>query len=1346
LLAAGEDDLARVAVGDELDRAPQNEPLLFAALELALRDRRRDELAAVVAKLIALDEPVLRSALRFVLGVRDDDTSHVARLERIWSSRTDAGTRMLELSYHIERDDPLVAAAVAVRATSFGASREAAELAVRAAPRDPIACRLAAETLLASGDPATAHAFARWARCRSGATERAYAAARAAELDPALGRLWAQVLDLDPDDDYAAAQLRVVQPERVGELGMLAREPQIVNAAWELVRAGRNDAALALFEAPSTSWAMREAHAEALARNARWSECAEILEALAEAPGLLARSVILYRAALARTEATRLEANADKARELIALAIAAWRRVLESDPASPVADGLSIALAMRLDDEMLVDDVLARTAKSERSPWTASSLTLRRARRFLTSDPERAYEIAKSASTTIDDPRRYIVMLLAVVAARRFDEVPNILEERARQREGTDEAVISRLRAALLLMARGDQARAHELVASLEPIIPDLVRDLVAPERRRPVQSFAQLLRDAEEAESRADHAGALQRYMSAIALRPGNAHAIVPMLRIAARLRQTAPIVVHAKQQLAAPTADTAAQADAHEWLARIERERGSSTAADDHIERVLAIEPGRTDLHVWYACKLGREARFADLMQLRERQVADTPDSAALLSEIARLAIRGEQLSNDTFARLLREPPDRLALMYVEHALVPKQRAQPLAALAQQISEIFEDAPSRAAYTTRAADLLDTLGMRTETIALCRRALELAPAYSPALIVWQRAALVGEQWRELAMALAMRGGTTRDVRGASLFHLAGVVLMDKLDLHEQAANALSRALELDPNHIDALLRLRLLDERIPGSTPYAKILADRVAATTDPGLKLELFRLQAEEARRTGDRDAALRHCRSMIALAPADVRVHAAMSDIASEGSSREQAIAAIEARIAVERDFLILHSLNDRLGRLQAEHDAKAAVAAFQQAAMYRPDDLAVIERLAELAVRVKEWNIARSAIDRLLAHERSAEKQVRYLRAAATVQLRGFRDHAKAELHLRRAFELAPTDTENMRALVTLRAEAGESSSLRAYLDNTVQAMRTQASDGSADAYTFGLLASVLSLRAQLLGEDTHLAARAAAEAADVLGMRNPELLATQPAAHFVGARVDESLFAGTRQPRALELLVRMRDAVAKQSADLGLHGVGRRERLKHEHPAATMSIGLASSLGIERLEVYASTRDPFRFIVEPTSTPSLVLGESIASADLLRVRCAAGAALKLAQLGLAIPSRMSVDDLGVLVAAIVSLARPDLATDTDAVRALARSLRKHVTQAQLDAMASIVPERIEIEELARDIRSITWRAAFRACGSLRATLQLFVDIAGIDLQHGLVHEQGRGVVTYALST
>ncbi|HEY0254233.1 MAG TPA: hypothetical protein VGC41_22045, partial [Kofleriaceae bacterium] len=519
LLASGEQDLARVAVGEILDSAPSDIRALLAQLELTFLDGRTDEFGGTLEQIAhAVTDNELRAAVQsargalaahqndaaaaatwFSAAAESDPTSLLSRLGAVRqaAARGDGpgtGAALLDLAKQVVETDPTAAAALAIRTQHWTQSTPAAELAALALPGDPLVLRVAAETASQTNDPSVAgQAFAAWAASDTATpTERSYAAARAAELDPARGaELWRAALAHDPGDDYAAQQLRTAfiaagAPQLAIEVDLEVaadheRERARLRAAFGLIPQGKLEDAIALLQKGHAdrpeSLALTEALAEALAAASRWSERAKLLAELAADPGEhLDREVAQLRSALAWEEAVAAAMaveppNTEEIQQITAAALDAWERVLEGARGnSPAAHAAAIVLAQRLGDREVINEVLQRAQRAEASPWAASSIALRRARAILTGAPDLidAADAILADKPSIDDPRHTAWMVYAAARRNELGDAAQALEDRATLLGQTPEAGALRLRAAQLALDGGNAARATTLLAQVE--------------------------------------------------------------------------------------------------------------------------------------------------------------------------------------------------------------------------------------------------------------------------------------------------------------------------------------------------------------------------------------------------------------------------------------------------------------------------------------------------------------------------------------------------------------------------------------------------------------------------------------------------------------------------------------------------------------------------------------------------------------------------------------------------------------------------------------------------------------------------------------------------------------
>lgn len=1449
LMASGENDLARVAVGELLDAAPSDVRALLAQLELAFLDGRAEEFGSALEQLAhAVTDNELRAAVQQARGMlaahhndnagavtwfssaaESDPGSVGARLGAIreaagQSSGFAAAQGLLDLARTLVETDPMTAAAAALRAQHWAGGEtgtQAAELAAGSLPGDPLVTRIVAETSVAAMTPEdtsrAAAALSAWAGSSATAEERAYAAARAAELDPAHGaELWRHVLAIDPGDDYAAAQLRTAyvagdHTQAAIDVDKMvaqdpARERARLRAAFGMIAQGELDEAVRMLEearaAHPRSIAMADALAEALAAGGRWAERARLLGELAANPGdQLDRDVAQLRSALAWEEAVGAAAGVetpdqDELQRATAAALAAWEKLIESAQTSaPAAHAAAIVLATRLGDRNLLGEALSRAQAAERSPWAASSLALRRAR--LVSDDATRADAILGEQTSIDDPRRTVAQLLA--AARRGDlaDASNTLEERANVLDDTHEAAALRLRAAQLALDAGDATRATSLLRRVEKALPGvgIVSDLLNAARRRagdasgPVRvrkegagpasadEFARVIRDGDDAFARGDGAAALGLYQSALDMRPGDPLAAVPLIRVAMQLRDPEPIAAVALAQLrAAETAgDGAAKAEAYELLAHIDKElKQDAGSAQIALESASQADPTRIDLMHRLEREYAVGDQIGDLLRLRRSELEQIPldlarDRAAMMMDTAGLAER-DQRPDAELAELYRsaleaDPRHRLALLYLESIVRRAGASEELAKLEDQIAAYFEGDPrTQVAFYTRAGETLAELGKIDEAVQKFGRADEVVPGHVPALEGWRQAALKGQLWLDVAEAANRQAAVAPDAETkAALYHFAGVVLMDKALIGEQAMVAFKRTLDANPSHRDAFYRLRIVLEEDANHDELAVLLEKRLDHEHDRKQQIEIHRALADLKRNfLSDRDGAKKHYREILTTDPNDLRAHAAVADIAWEQGAWQEAAESLVSRARLERDPDILKTLCFRLGLIYAERlvDVPMALKAFQRALTYAPDDENTLVRLAELATQAGEWKLALGACERLVKAEQDADRRAVHLHRVARIFKQGFGDNKRAERALNLALDNAPTNDDALGELVKFYRDTNDMVSVRVHLNRVTGTMRTRAAHNPRDGVAYRVISRAMTARGSVGVPGSAAVAYAAAELANLLGAADePEriLLGDPPRivlAPILRPDADDVLFPRSIQTELRQIFTLLGDRIAKHvGVDLRVYGVARGDRLRaRDSNVATHAQDVATALGFGEIDVYVSTRQPHAMVAEPTSPVSLVLGQAIAQADARAIRFAAGSALKLAQGHLAIPARLSHEDLGILVVGLLRQFQTDFpAGDLDeaAIAAQTQKLKRLIPTglaAELRPFAlAIDGNQFREKEVARDLKIAGLRAGLVASGSLLAGLNILAAQAGTDVASFLADPVAQGLITFALS-
>ncbi|HUS66305.1 MAG TPA: hypothetical protein VMZ28_17255 [Kofleriaceae bacterium] len=984
-----------------------------------------------------------------------------------------------------------------------------------------------------------------------------------------------------------------------------------------------------------------------------------------------------------------------------AAALAAWRRVLELDPDSGPARAAALRLVERRGKAGDVLEVLEALQRSPAQPAVTVPIALRRAELLLSDhDRDGAEKVLRAgAALDPDDPRCHLSLLRLLAEDIRWEDAADLLNERADQLGERDEAISLRYRAAGLLLDKTEEIRlAVELLTPIVAARPDflIASDLIRAAQRRlgdaapaeggtippPVapgprgqdDTFVRLVREAESIEL-ADPARASELYSQALAAHPEDPLARDGFARAALRAGETAPLTDMALVDLrrAETMADGAAKATAYEELARIDADlRGDLNSAILGWESAVESDPGRISAlrSLERAYLAGSHDR--ELLRVYERllpALEEQRDQLAVLIEQGRLAVKAGRPREeilDLFRRLLEiDPQNRMALFRLESAARTEGPSLQLAELERAVARFFaSDARAQAAFLTRAGETLRSVGDGSQAIASFRAAVAALPGYAPALAGWRDAAVAGEMWQDVAdVAEREAESAVLDEERARLYHVAGVVLMDRSVSEERAVGALRRVLDIDPAHRDAFLRLKLLYEEMGRDLELVELYRARLAVEKDRHMQAVLHQGLAGLYRNFfDDREAARNHLQAALEIEPGNLRLVADLSDIAWELGDWASAAEALIARAGLETRPKVLRTIFYRLGTIYADRmpDARYAMMSFQKVLTYDPNDIGALERIADLAASGGDYRLALGACEHLIKQTRSDADKVPHLHRVARIYLEGFQDRQRAERALRVALDLDPTSDVALSALVGFYRDAGDARSARVHLDRVLGAMRQRLEVDPTQVRPYQVMARAFEAREAAGVAGSLAAARCAAEIAVLFGsddQRDAELAASAastrtPLGGIGVAEVDDMLFPAVASSSLRALFRLLGERFAKHAGtDVRRYGVGRGERLrKGSDPMAGAILELAAEMGIDDVDIYISPKQATVLAAEPTSPVSLVLGSQLASLDRpAELRFLVARALKLALASLPVPARQAPEEMGVMLGGLLRL-------------------------------------------------------------------------------------------------
>ncbi|MCG8420678.1 MAG: hypothetical protein MJE77_22390 [Proteobacteria bacterium] len=1084
-------------------------------------------------------------------------------------------------------------------------------------------------------------------------------------------------------------------------------------------------------------------------------------------------------------------------------AIDIWNRVLKNEPELALAHHTIVALAEMLEDSDVLEQALVRSQNANVDPWYAATLALRRM--DVAGDTARAVDIGRQAVVQFaEDPRLAFALVPLLASDRQYDEAARVLDDRAASAASGDEAIALRYRAATLLLDCADRpdraAEALETIAAARPQFLaaaeklDVVRrrsghvvDGVEPGRRA---SYIGLIRAAEHQHYRAGEPGkAIALYREALDIRPGDPLARSGLARAAEAAGEISVMAEMALQDLkyAEELGDGVAKADACEELARIDGElRSDPGSALLSYEAAAAADPSR----IWVMRALERSyiaaGRWNELLSLYEREMnllSAGNDKIALALERAHLA---EQLDEPrahilSHYRAIHELDrrSRLALFYLEDDARRQALSPSMAELEAELADYFAgDLRARTAFLTRAGESLLELGDIDQAIVRFREANRQyrdahGHGYGPALFGWRYAAIQGRLWIDVAeAALSEAELAESDAERVALSHLAGVALMDRALNGERAVPALRRVLEADPGHQDAFVRLRILFDEQGQHEDLIKLLSARLDVAGDETTKARLHRSLADLYRNVmGDLELAKRHLRAILALIPTELGAIGALSEISWDQGAWSEAAETLMTRARLEGSPQVLKSIFYRLGIIYTDHlpDLERAIGAFKKVLSYAPQDEGTLDKLSLLGIERGDWKLALAACERLLKIDRDAETKVEYLHRIGHIYSIGMGDRGRAERALRLALDQAPTNDRALTALIEFFEKGGDIRSMRVHLDRVIGLMRMRLDTDISEGVAYRVIARALEARERAGVAGSLAGARCAAELALLFGFLeegDAEVLAELAGHAGVGPTmvsglerpdVDDRLFPASVPTAFRQLFGTVGERLAKHvGIDLRRYGVSRGDRLrKRDNPVLALAHEIAGQMGIDQPALYVSGKEPTLMACEPTSPVSIILGSALADPQRgAELRFCLGWALKLASSWFAVPARMSSEDFGVLLVALLRQFEPEFAAtgvDADAVASQQQRLKRVIPGGMIQQLRpfalGIASERFDYQALHTGIQASGDRAGLVTCGSMRAALSVLCTVRGhSDLARGAAEDERiKNLVQYAVS-
>jgi tetratricopeptide (TPR) repeat protein len=948
-------------------------------------------------------------------------------------------------------------------------------------------------------------------------------------------------------------------------------------------------------------------------------------------------------------------------------------------------------------------------------------------------DPEEAAECQRR-SLVLDAGQRAASAELTARLRKTgpASDLPGVYQSRLADAKGRPEAVAvaMRLGAAFELDANdlAAAARAYHQAAQAAPgygpameaidrvarraaddtaLIEALERELAA--ETLPEGRFALLINLGERLEHAGQPERAVEKYRAALELRPDHPVAVEALERTWKAARNFSALADRALSALK-DTTDKKKKVHAYEKLAWVDGElRGDPDSALMAYESLVELDPAHHVAMRVLEKRYLSQQRWPELVALYEHMgltASDPAFASATHLDRARLRRRleGPELSaveieaaidNDHRLALQREPHHRTALRYsLARARLAGDLNQFAELSARLADSVGEDGRTAAICLTRAGEALVELERGDDAKARFVAALGKAGLHLPALVGLGHLSLGRADWKSAIEAMEEEGQALRDPAGrADAYLVAGAIAQDHLNDLPRALGDLRQSLSVDARRRETFTRLERVLVTLDDPGALSRLYAERLQVETDGARLIDLHLKQAQLYRdRLGDRDRARSELRSVLSQDAAHNVALQMLGDLHYEDQQWAEAADALIRRARVEKTRPGLKDIFYKLGLIYSQHtpDPKRAIASFQRVLKADPDDVSALEHLSNIFLKEWDWRGALETTQRLADLETDKPKKVQHLHRVAKVYEEGFKDARHALEALRIALDLDPMYLPSIGELAKFFDRQSDVQSMRVHLDRTAARVRQLLDRDPFDANAFKALVKIFTWRR---APDR---ASMAAGVLDWLGAADADEKAVlgkltgrdgYPGSALADPTLDDALF-DSRIPGGFRHLFRLLDESLGKvyRGDIKRLGLSRGDKLPNKgHAVRDLANRIAADLGVREFDLYVTAAMPNALLIEVTEPVSIVLGSKLVEgAHETECRFFLGRALKMTQAHMVLPMRLSAEDLGVLVAALVRQFVPDFkARNIDEKRVAAEGAR----------IAKIIPKKMQSELL-----------------------------------------------------
>jgi tetratricopeptide (TPR) repeat protein len=406
-------------------------------------------------------------------------------------------------------------------------------------------------------------------------------------------------------------------------------------------------------------------------------------------------------------------------------------------------------------------------------------------------------------------------------------------------------------------------------------------------------------------------------------------------------------------------------------------------------------------------------RSRRFEELVSVLTTQ-ARLLNGNAKANILARIAdLLSEELDQsaqaiEVYRELLQIQPGSLKALSALEALYSRREdwAQVQEVLGRRLRAVAATKDKIAVLRKLAQLSLEKLHSVDDAVSHLQQVLELQPGDPDAQADLERLLEAGEKWYELVDVLVRHADASHKANKLDeeigLLLRAAEIWEGKVQAPEQAKKLLERVLEIDPNHVRALMSLaRIYESQHDWARCKATLEKAVRLAKTNAEMAELYYRLGRMEAERQGDAAAEPYYERALQA-DPTNVEVAEALEKQARSRGDFRRVAALLEIRAermqsldaAKQKELLI------ELGRLYVNElkSPEGALPVLQRAYKLAPDDIQVVEPLAEIyynAGRTREaLPLYKTIVERASKGRRSKDLARIHFRLASIAEREG----------------------------------------------------------------------------------------------------------------------------------------------------------------------------------------------------------------------------------------------------------------------------------------------------------------------------------------------------------------